>query len=192
MPRRIKPLAYDENGRSFVCSVCLARNLAQDSTEELYRLLRHVRRDMESQIRRSDTPMAVKVRKAAGLRNRMERIDSAINSLLSALYTVAAEIEDHSDHAHYELKQQKIARISGARAKLAKDPKQAAKVEVKKHWEKWKTGRLSKNIKTTEQFAMDCMRQWPTLTSAKVICGWSAAWNKETRANLQKKTQPAS
>jgi tRNA A37 threonylcarbamoyladenosine dehydratase len=165
----------------------MARGLAEESTDELYRLLGHLKRDMESQIKKSNDPMAVKVRKAAGLRNRFERIDSAIDGVLSALYTITADAEEHSHHAHAELKEHRKARISGARAKLAKDPKQAAKVEVKKHWENWKTGRLPKNIKTTEQFAMDCMRQWPALTSAKVICAWSATWNKEARAKLQRK-----
>lgn len=190
MPKRIQPLAYDKNGVAFVCNACMAQRLASDSTDKLYRLLSHLNRDMTAQIKHSSLPVAIKVKKAAGLKNRMERIDSAINELMSALYTIAADIEDHSDHAHAQLKQQKNARVRGAKAKLAKDPKQAAKAQVKKHWEKWKSGALPKRIRTTEQFAIECMRLWPELTSVKVICGWSATWNKEAKS--KRTTQPAS
>jgi hypothetical protein len=66
----------------------------------------------------------------------------------------------------------------GAAAKNANDPKQAAKAAARELWQQWKLGSLPK-IRTTEQYAVEVMRRWPVLKSAKNICEWSAAWNKE-------------
>lgn len=71
-------------------------------------------------------------------------------------------------------------------AKLAKDPVQAAKAKAYKLWLERHAGKHP-NLRTNEQFAMECMRRWPVLTSSKVITGWCTEWNKAA-----KKTQSAS
>lgn len=68
------------------------------------------------------------------------------------------------------------------RLKNDKDGKQAAKAEVKELWKERRAGKHLK-LRTNEQFAMECMRRWPTLTSLKVILGWCTTWNKEARAS---------
>lgn len=73
-----------------------------------------------------------------------------------------------------------------AQARHATDPKASAKAEALKLWQDRRAGKYPK-LRTNEQFAMECMRRWPVLTSAKVICGWCTEWNKAA-----KKSQPAS
>lgn len=78
------------------------------------------------------------------------------------------------------------ARRRGGRARHATDPKTKAKTEALKLWQERRAGKHPK-LRTNEQFAIECMRRWPVLTSAKVICGWCTDWNKAA-----KKPQPAS
>lgn len=77
-------------------------------------------------------------------------------------------------------------RRSGGLARLVKDPtasaKQAAKQAAHKLWIERNEG-LHPNLRTVEQFAIEVMRCWPILTSAKVICGWSSNWTKQVKAN---------
>lgn len=80
-----------------------------------------------------------------------------------------------------QLAQVRAARLKGARVKLETDPKQAAKVDALALWKEWKNAKHPR-LRTTEQFAIEVMRRWPVLESAKVICGWSARWNKATKA----------
>ena len=77
---------------------------------------------------------------------------------------------------------------AAAQAKLANDPVQAAKAEAFKLWQERHAGKHPK-LGTNEQFATECMRRWPVLTSSKVICGWCTAWTKEAKA---KQSQSAS
>jgi len=99
---------------------------------------------------------------------------------------LAAEMKPLAD----KLKAYKEARRRGAATKLANDRngKQAARVEAKKLWQERHAGKHPK-LRTNEQFATECMRRWPVLTSAKVICGWCTVWAKEAKA---KNPQPAS
>lgn len=68
-----------------------------------------------------------------------------------------------------------------AKARHAKDPKQAAKAGALELWKERHAGKHPK-LRTVEQFAIEVMRRWPDeLQSAKVICGWSAAWTKAVK-----------
>lgn len=67
-----------------------------------------------------------------------------------------------------------------ARDRLRKDPKQAAKAGALALWNDRRAGKHPK-LRTVEQYALEVMRRWPVLTSAKVICGWSAKWTKDVR-----------
>ena len=73
----------------------------------------------------------------------------------------------------------------GGSGKIAKNPEAAAKAAAKAAaLELWKERHAGKHPKlgTVEQYATEVMRRWPLLTSAKVICGWSAKWTKQVRA----------
>jgi hypothetical protein len=75
----------------------------------------------------------------------------------------------------------------GAMARLKHSPQQAAKAETFKLWQERHAGHHPE-LRTNEQFAAECMRRWPALTSAKVILGWCTDWNKQAK----RKSQPAS
>lgn len=59
--------------------------------------------------------------------------------------------------------------------------KAAAKAGALELWKERNAGKHPK-LRTVEQFATEAMRRWPVLTSAKVICGWSAQWAKAVKA----------
>ena len=72
----------------------------------------------------------------------------------------------------------------GGDGKIAKNPTAKQKAEAKAGalalWKERQAGRHPK-LRTVEQFATEVMRRWPVLSSAKVICGWSARWTKEVK-----------
>ena len=72
-------------------------------------------------------------------------------------------------------------RRKGAVVKLAKDPKQAAKAQAFKLWADRHAGKHPE-LRTEDQFASECCRRWPVLTSISGVKKWSTAWRKELRA----------
>ena len=70
-------------------------------------------------------------------------------------------------------------------ARAVKCPKAKAKQMAFVLWRERFAGQHPK-LRTNEQFAIECMRRWPVLTSAKVICNWCTDWTKAA------KSQPAS
>lgn len=79
-----------------------------------------------------------------------------------------------------KLKEQRAYRSLGGQTKRDNSVKTHAKVEAKLFWNDWKAAKHPK-IRTTEQFAQEVMKKWPCLTSAQVICKWSAQWTKESK-----------
>lgn len=73
-----------------------------------------------------------------------------------------------------------IAAAANAERRLQSDPKQLAKREASQLWRERYAGKHPK-LRTNEQFAAECMRRWPELTSAKVILGWCTEWNKRAK-----------
>jgi len=73
---------------------------------------------------------------------------------------------------------------TAAAARVANDPKQIAK---SKAFQLWKDRHVGKHpsLRTNEQFAMECLRQWPQLTSIKVILGWCTTWTKEEKKGFE-------
>ena len=71
-------------------------------------------------------------------------------------------------------------RSIGGRRRAAKDPRSIAKQGAFALWQERRAGRHPK-LRTNEQFATECMRRWPDLTSAKVILGWCTLWNRQAR-----------
>lgn len=136
MTARIKPLAYADDGYSHACKACMARAIVDQSVSEMHRTMRHVFRDMDSLIRASAHPIAVKIRKRAGLDIRRGKMFDALDKLLGAFFDVWEELETIADHERDAVKTFRKARVKGAKSKHAKDPAQAARRDARKHWPK--------------------------------------------------------
>lgn len=80
-----------------------------------------------------------------------------------------------------KLNEQRRFRQLGASRKKARDPKQAAKAAALELWKERHAGERP-DLRTVEQFAIEVMRMYPILESAKTIAGWSAKWTKQARA----------
>ena len=172
MAKRIKPLAYDADGYSHVCKSCLARGIAEDATASLDRTLRHLFRDAESAIRNSCDPLAVKVRKRAGLELRREKIDAAIDGLLGAMYDMWAELETEADHERATVSAFRKARQHGARKMREQSPKAqadaAAKAAARTLWpaasrKGWTAAQFHKELTDSgHAVPFDTSRKWLT------------------------------
>lgn len=66
----------------------------------------------------------------------------------------------------------------GGKARHANDPKAGAKAAALTLWKERRAGQHPK-LRTNEQFAMECMRRWPELTSVAVITRWCTEWNRK-------------
>lgn len=71
-------------------------------------------------------------------------------------------------------------RRRGAMKKMKRDPVQAAKAQAFKLWQERRAGKHPK-LRTNSQFAIECMRCWPILTSHDVITGWCTEWTKQAK-----------
>lgn len=176
MPTRIKPLAYDEDGYSHTCKACMARRIAEGATDDLARALTHVFRDAGAAIRGSGQPLAVKVRKQAGLNLRREKVDAAVNTLLGAFYDMWADLEDIADHERAAVRDFTEARKKGALAKLARDPAQAAKQVAIDLWPEasrkgWTAERMWTALRDGgHQVPADTVRKWMTKLRKNGTC----------------------
>lgn len=77
-------------------------------------------------------------------------------------------------------KEQEIRRgiaYRGAMEKLRRDPKQAAKIQVKECWVEWQN--KPERYKTKSAFAKDMMDKYAELDSQAVITRWCSLWEKE-------------
>lgn len=70
--------------------------------------------------------------------------------------------------------------MEGGFTKSLRDPKAAAKRGALELWQARARGER-KDLRTVEQFAIEVMRRYSELKSAKVICGWSAKWSKDVK-----------
>ncbi|MEO6927048.1 MAG: hypothetical protein ABI129_10320 [Rhodanobacter sp.] len=66
---------------------------------------------------------------------------------------------------------------TGVAAKLANDPKQAAKVEAAKLWRDWQTGRM--RHKSGAAFARFICEKYPVLESPTTVERWARKWAAE-------------
>lgn len=110
---------------------------------------------------------------------------TAWTNAIDARFAADAVLSQITDREMVALHKRGMAR-RGAVARLERSPKQVAKAEAKKLWKERHDGKHPK-LRTNEQFATECMRRWPVLTSTKVILGWCTEWGKEVR----EKSQPA-
>lgn len=185
MAKRIKPLAYDSSGLSFTCKACMARAVVEDSVIAIERNLFHLARDLEANIRKSDGPVPIKVRKRAGLELRLDSIRASVDGLLSAFYDVWSELESETDHVRHdavaaksELSAHIKARQRGAQAKLAKDPKQAAKVQAFQMWQEWRSGRVIH--KSGAAFARHVVSK-TEIENPDSVERWLRQWRRENK-----------
>ncbi len=107
-----------------------------------------------------------------GLRDHACREKNAMQSVLIA----AKEGMEEAMLAGSSLQKKSQAR-SGAKAKLAKDPKQAAKSLVKECWDKWQQKPIS--YKGKSAFAKDMMTKYEVLDSQVVITRWCSEWERK-------------
>lgn len=77
----------------------------------------------------------------------------------------------------HRLDETKMARLRGAKAKLARDPKQAAKAQALKLWQDWKAGRT--RYKSGAAFARFVTETLSAIESEKTVERWVTAWRKE-------------
>ena len=105
-------------------------------------------------------------------------------------FTALAKLVDMDHLQSKAAEMHKRLATMGATARLRNDHdgKQAAKVEAFKLWQARRAGRHPK-LRRNEDFASECQRRWPVLTSVKSILGWCSRWEKEAR---RKESQPAS
>lgn len=66
---------------------------------------------------------------------------------------------------------------AGAAAKLAKDPKQIAKLAVRECWELWQKD--PSRYKGPTDFSSDMLKKFEELKSIDVVMRWNREWNKE-------------
>lgn len=115
-----------------------------------------------------------------------KEVHSAVGDYIEATAAIAAFTSKQSDN-HLEMAVQlpqlvkRVDAVSKAKKRHAVDPKRRAKESALALWIERREGKHPK-LRTTEQFAMEVMRRWPILVSSKVICGWSADWNKAVKA----------
>lgn len=70
--------------------------------------------------------------------------------------------------------------LLGANARLARDPKQAAKAEAFKLWQDWQAGRA--RHKSGAAFARHVIEACPAIESSKVVERWVTQWRKDAKA----------
>lgn len=73
---------------------------------------------------------------------------------------------------------ERLQRKRGAAIKLARDPKQAAKVNVFKMWQDWQEGRTI--YKSAAAFARHIVNTQP-IESTKTVERWTKQWQKQAR-----------
>lgn len=148
----------------------------EDATNVLGRTLGHVFRDAESLIRESSKPLAVKVRKNAGLELRREKINEAINELLGAFYDVWEALENDADHERETVKKFRDARSKGAAVKLARDPTQLMKMAIKVEWKAWQSDRGL--FRYPRDFRREMLLKYPDAVDG-TLKNWMSGWGRE-------------
>ena len=72
---------------------------------------------------------------------------------------------------------------SGAQAKLARDPVQAAKTAVKLRWDAWQRGERPR-YDTAAQFARAMLKDFPALKTEGTVSNWATGWKRmQTKAS---------
>jgi hypothetical protein len=79
--------------------------------------------------------------------------------------------------AHRELRKEQAR--AGATAKIARDPKQAAKSAAFKLWQDWQTGKTLH--KSSAAFHRHVLDKLPVITSTKTVERWCKEWREENR-----------
>jgi len=94
--------------------------------------------------------------------------------LATAVLTTPAV--EHADHEALVVPLRQEFALAGAKAKLAKDPRQAAKREVKEWWIRWRANPAWYQSKSS--FARAMLDKFPVLSSQPVIEAWCRQWER--------------
>jgi hypothetical protein len=97
-------------------------------------------------------------------------------------FALVARSLNRQDMGHQFDIKSRSARMSRAAAnRYSKDPKQAAKAQVKECWRRWREEQPDSYRRTT-WFARDMLAKWPNeLTSEAVVSRWVREWDREAR-----------
>jgi hypothetical protein len=110
------------------------------------------------------------------------RIDSVIQENLDSdsiwhfLLLCGDHMQSLREIATHQVARTNLAR-SGAKARHATDPKQAAKSKVKECWEAWK--RQPADYNGNADFALDMLRNYSDLKNQTVITRWCREWETQ-------------
>lgn len=100
--------------------------------------------------------------------------DRMFAPLAVSLSEQVSVLNERARSSRVELVTQTLARQHGAREKLKRDPKQAAKAQARKLWQDWQAGRTLH--KSGAAFARHVVRELPILESTKVVERWTREW----------------
>lgn len=112
------------------------------------------------------------------------RDSSSFGDAISQITEMAWLAEEIKNRPLMEQKARKDVARNAASAKLAKDPKQAAKREVRKLWDDWQSGRTLH--KSAAAFARHVVDSTPAIESEESVKRWEREWRKEAKSKRQR------
>lgn len=199
-------LSYDDAMYLLASSIVKGADRAADLKVELRHSLNRIKESKkeaseklkEAVYRVREAEAAIKVFTGEATAYKDLSFDARMHALETGKYIpgyfriFAASVEDpyRSADAFLRQKESVIAATSkenavetakrGAAAKLAADPKQAAKAKIKVRWAEWQDGRLPSGVtyRTNADFARQMAAEFPVITDPNTISGWATAWSK--------------
>ena len=151
--------------------------IARSVARRYNRIVRWGAKQMPADLRAEVASLFMKLMIARSERRNANRniahLDNFAMNLANRQMALAAMLtKNHEDRKKGGHK--KLEKNANARAK------RVAKAGALELWIERNNGK-HRRLRTVEQFATEVMRRWPILTSAKVICGWSAEWSKQVK-----------
>lgn len=160
------------------------RNLAESADARFEALCQSVPSVPRGAVEAASMGYAVLTMTSEALRDKggeTEAVSTLLSSAMArgmamARMICSVETNGNDRDALLALTRTEIAR-AGVAAKLARDPKQAAKATVKECWEAWQEE--PDRYKSKAAFARDMLNKFEHLESQPVIEGWCRAWERK-------------
>lgn len=106
---------------------------------------------------------------------------SAFGDAIAEISEMAHLAREIANRPLLEQKARKDVARKAAAAKLANDPKQAAKAEARKLWADWQTGKTIH--RSAAAFARFVVKTLPVIESEEAVKRWEREWRKEAGKN---------
>lgn len=103
----------------------------------------------------------------------VEKLDDSLRTLRSAEEILTERMLEFANNRPH------VQAVKAARAKLANDPKQAAKAKAFKLWQQWQTG--VERHRSGAAFARHVVKVLPTLESTSVVERWVTRWRRDAK-----------